>query len=296
MPGIEDERNRILGSVGEDALDALRSIGIDPEHGVESVLIDRFAREAYLTRKDPLLDLKSLPLQDLLTSELVLLQDQSEPAKHTAELERRLNLLGLDQDQVQGYISLDQQALGKKDPHVLAEGTGVSLYITYETTPKLLPTPDSLLTSELVAIMDDANAAIARDHHGLPGPAFSAAAEVSGWGSGKTRYHEELVKRLQEIGLDEIGIGLFIRNESLILERERWGYNPEQMSWDPGMTKRREQFLADPERLKAFETEVAEKEQRVREMLIAFGREPELIDKQVRSIRTTKTVDIILGK
>lgn len=296
MPGIEEERDRVLGSVGEDALDVLRGMGMDPEHAVESVLIEQFAARAYLTRKDPLLDLKSLPLQDLLTSELVvLMQGQTKGGERRAELERRLAFLGLGPDQIQRYISLDQEALGRKDPHVLAEGTGISLYITTETTPETLPSPESLLTSELVAIIDDASAAIARDHHVMVGLAFSAAAEVSGWGTGKSRFHDELLRRLHELSLDETGVGLFIRNESLILERERWGYEPEQMSWDQGMGERRERFFADPQRLEKIEAEVAEEEQRMRPFLEAWGDSPEIIEMKVKYIREKKIVAAILG-
>lgn len=231
---IEDEKKFLLEQLGADAIAALEGIGLNVDEAVTSVLLDKYAGQAELSRKDRLLDLKKLAIEDLLTSELCYLSGLpgANPA-YREELERRLALLGLTPEQAQEFTLIDQEALERKDPHQRAEGVGVSIYVFGDTTMESLPSPDQCLTSELVAIIDDAGAAIARDHTWLPPEAYAAAAYASGSFTGQSPYNDELVARFSRMGLGEDKFGPFIRDECLILGREKWGDEPEQMSWDP---------------------------------------------------------------
>jgi hypothetical protein len=232
MSELEDRKAFILGQLGQTEKDVLAEMGIGVDDAVERVLYEKIEAEAKLSRKAPLLDLKRLPIEDLMTSELSLMAGaENSDSKYKAELERRLALLGLTQEQVNQFVAIDEAAIQKKDPHIRMEGIGISTYFFANTTIESLPPVDTCMTSELVAIVDDANSAFTRDHHWLSDTAFAAVGMACGRFS-KSQYLEEFQRRFDEMGLSQEQRGLFIRNECLISEREKWGYNPSQRSWD----------------------------------------------------------------
>lgn len=242
MANHEDEKQFILNHLGTDAKRILEGAGINVEGAIEQVLEEK-EWQFEVTRRKQLIELKNLPIPDILTSELVqLCALPGDNSEYSQELQRRLFLLELTDKQKEMFIALDLEALGKKDPQFRQEALAVGYHILDSTTIETLPDPSSCLTSELIMVADDANAALARDHDWLSDKAFAAVCFVRGefhfdkekpgwvWDK-KGPYIEEYERRFDLIGLEEWQRSSFIRNECLITARAKWDYRPGQKSW-----------------------------------------------------------------
>lgn len=252
MANHEDEKQFILNRLGADAKRMLEGVGINVEGAIEKVLEEK-EWQFEVTRGKQLIELKSLPTPDILTSELVqLCALPGDNSEYSQELQRRLSLLELTNKQKEMFIALDLEALGKKDPQFRQEALAVGYHILDSTTIETLPNPSSCLTSELIMVVDDANATLFRDHHWLSDEVAAAVyfargefrfdKEKTGWVLDKKGpYIEESERRFDLIGLEEWQRRSFVRNECLITGRAKWGYRPEQKSWTPESMARKEQ-------------------------------------------------------
>ncbi len=230
---IDAERDFILGNVGQDAISVLEGMGLDVNGAVGTILQERRRKEAGLTRKATSIDLFDLPVEDLLVSELGTLGRNFDSAStFTTEANRRLTLLGLTEEQRAEFAAIDQAAREARGTQDELGNLGQQYYFLANTTQQDLPQPVECTTSELVLLIDDANAALARDHIWLPSDAYGAAAYASGRFTGQSPYYDELKARFARLGLSEETMGQFVANEGLILEREKWGYEPARLSWD----------------------------------------------------------------
>lgn len=194
------------------------------------------------TREGRIIELKTLPVQDILTSELVQLSASGDNSKYEQELQHRFSLLGLTDKQQKMFIDLDLFALEKKDPRIREKALAIGYYILAPTTVESLPDPNSCLTSELIMITDDAEVAgVEGGYEWLSDEALKALNHVIGKHFDEEKqdwildengpYMKELERRFDLIGLEEWQRILFIKNEGLIAARAKWGDKFSEMSW-----------------------------------------------------------------
>lgn len=218
-------------NIDEETLRALEKFanGKDVRNVIAQILIQQDRRPPYQTRAGEQIDLKELPINDLLTSELIQLTQGKldESPNHWLELERRLKLLELTDEQQHKFVNIDLQALASNPRHIIGVETAPLHYIMTATSVDDLPKPMHCSTSELIAIVDDARAARARDHEWLPDPALEAMDVILTPGG---QYEQEFQRRIDLIGLQKWQYYSFAKSEQWLLTRAKWGYD-QRPSW-----------------------------------------------------------------
>jgi hypothetical protein len=182
-----------------------------------------------ITRGAALINLRNIPTEDVLTSELI--QMWATPGvdrKYGAELEYRFSLLGLTDDQKKAFLASDLKALSKKDPHIAGQALSTNRWDF--SSINNLPKVDSCTASELVSVIDAANAAWTYDHEWVSDDSIGAIGLAM---SANGQFHKDLMKRFNLMGLVERQWRSFIKNECLITSRAKWGYKPSEKSWTP---------------------------------------------------------------
>jgi hypothetical protein len=161
-------------------------------------------------------------MNDRMTTELLFFQDK----ECRNEVARRLKIVGLSEEQIGGFIAREEKIVSNSSicgPQKLA----THIWITHSSTVESLPQPQSLSSSEIVTLVDDAIAARARDHEVLPDLAFAAVSAVL---CSESQFQQELIRRFGELGLADEQMGIFIRNECMITERLKWSMHS-KIAW-----------------------------------------------------------------
>ncbi len=220
-------------NIDEETLRALERFagGKDVRSVIAQILIQQDRRPPYQTRVGEHINLKELPINDLLTSELVQLTQgkPDESPNHWLELERRLKLLELTGEQQHKFVDIDLQALTSNPRHIIGVDIAPLHYIMTTTSVEDLPKPIHCSTSELIAIVEDARAAQARDHEWLPDSALEAMHVILTPGG---QYEQEFQRRINVIGLQQWQYYSFAKSEQWLLARAKWGYD-QRASWTP---------------------------------------------------------------
>ncbi len=233
MKNHENETQLILNRLGKEARLILKSAGIPAEEAIKEILEEE-KWDLGTTRKENPIEIAELPIKDITLSELVWLcslPNLEREASFREELHRRLSLLELTEEKKELLIALDLAALKEKDPQMREQAISPGRYIFADTTIENLPQPSSLLTTELVMIADDANAAWIRDHEWLPDPAIKATGFILGTAKSRGPYWKEFDRRVDLMGLEPWQIQSIIKNTCLIVGKAKWGYAPPEESW-----------------------------------------------------------------
>lgn len=227
MSELEERVKRVKKQVGDDCLKILEQEGINTDAAIERVLSEQILKENALQERREGGPIDGNVALDCLTSELIFLMNENDDFEK--ELKRRFDLLGLSKKQSADLIKKEKQILTTLErPRKRWAGH----YFLIEGVKKEdLPSPQELTLSELILIVDDANAAWVRDHEWLCEETFAAVSYVIGNKKEGSPYHNEFLSRLKTLDFteDQAGppnqVGSFIRNECMILERLKWGHH-----------------------------------------------------------------------
>jgi len=224
---IEARRNFIYDQVGQDTIQLMRDSGLDIDTVVMNILKEQ---EDQRDRLETQAEFGTI--EDIMTSELVYRSNRLDDV-YGREYSRRLDLIGLDEDQVLSLYQTEQLILSsegelsedRKQPWVRR------YFIMNDSSPETMPEKGLLTLSELILITDDANSAFSRDHHVLSDKAWAAlcvAACCAQYTEG--RYAYGFNDRTEKFGWSKEQSGAYTRNESLLTERLKWG-NHENPAW-----------------------------------------------------------------
>jgi len=184
------------------------------------------------TRGTAIVELQKLPIEDILTSELVLLHMQGANPKYDLELQSHFSLLGLSEEQGKKFIASDLEALSKKDKNIKGlntEGKVDQMELIY-AMPHASSSVEHLTMSELIAFLDVADYARTYQHEFLPDQAMRDIGLIL---SNDGPVAKESKKRTEKIGITKKQLDIFGKNESLILHRTKAGYKNVERSWTP---------------------------------------------------------------
>lgn len=231
----EDVKKRVDSvkqGVGEECVGVLRKAGIDVDQAIGKIVSENIMKEAGVKERLGL----ALP-KDCMTSELLLMTEKEEDVYHK-EFERRMTLLGLTKEQVEKIENEDKEIIKARNlsPEARDVRWSCFFFIMDGKGVEDMPKPEQLTLSELIMIIDDANAALWRDHGWLQDKTFKIIPHVLGIddeGNCKhSPYYDEFEKRTGGYGLTKDQKASFVGNESLVLKRLKWGYGNEP-AWLP---------------------------------------------------------------
>jgi hypothetical protein len=219
---VLEERTKLVKKVAGKAIDTLKKEGIDVDSAIKNILSGVIEKEEVCKAA-----LLQTPREETsLTSELVYLMKMDERDVFYSELQRRLKLLNLSAAQQAMFTHSDLEALNlRKSKPSKDERWVIKYYIINGITKEDLLKPEECTLSELIAILDDANAAWVRDHEWLREETLEAVYYVLRGEKGKSPYHNELLSRTKKWKWAEHQLGSYIRNECMLLERWKWGYH-----------------------------------------------------------------------
>ncbi len=228
----EAHKQFVLNQLGPAAVRILEGHGIDVDSALTRILTGKARQEAV---RDAALAVPQV--QNAMTSELAYLS-QSLDDSFGKEFFRRLSLIGLSVESINSLYHQEKimSALG------MAQERGqpwVKRYFFIDgITEKQLPKQEELTLSELILITDDATSAYVRDHHQLSTETWAAVfnAAVQTAESGGAKYAYALRDRVTKLGWSREQEGAFVKNESLLTERLKWGYH-ERPAWTAETTK-----------------------------------------------------------
>jgi hypothetical protein len=125
------------------------------------------------------------------------------------------------------YVKSDLEALdGRKTKPPEEERWTTKIYFMQGTKKEDLLKPEDCTLSEIVAIVDDANAAWWKDHHWLEGDTMKAVGyALFGANKRKSPYHNEFLSRVNNWDWKEPQFGSYIKNDCMLLERWKWNYH-----------------------------------------------------------------------
>lgn len=182
-----------------------------------------------------------IQLGRILTSELVYralnTENEEEKKQYIQEYKRRLGLLGLTPEQINEAFNLDKRIIeNSKDKIDREEPWCEKIWFNLKhTTVDTLPNKDDLTLSELVLITDEANFILTyfHDDKSISKKVWTAVYKACNSASiGEAIYAKELERRLvEELGWSEDQSRMFVRNESIILQRYKWRYNKNITPW-----------------------------------------------------------------
>ncbi len=220
MVDIEKRKKEILAKLGPE-IQILKEAGMDVDERIDTILKQQEAAAA-------MRDLKTaVPTPDnSMTSELVYRSEKLE-SFFGNEYARRLNLLGLSNEQIKELYEQESQIISGS-PNLDAQRQGAWVrrsFIDNNTTPETLPKPEELTLSELILITDDANYVVTSCglRSQLPPKAFEALRLTAASRGGEGCYIHVFYDRRQALGWSQPQYSAFIRNESLLTEKFKWG-------------------------------------------------------------------------
>ena len=233
---VNKKVDQVLKKVGEDAAEVLRKAGIDVKVAITPIISERIMKDA-ATNERAALALS----RDCMTSELVFLME-NDGDKYHQEFMRRTAMLGLDAKQAQKMMDDDGAIIALRKLPKEMKGrrwAGARFFVDGQGIEDMLR-PEQLTLSELIMIIDDANAAITYQHHdhlqektyAIIGHVLGPRIEVHGfmkYDLSRSPFHSEFVRRANEYGMSA-SYGKFMRNECMLLERLKWRYN-ENPAW-----------------------------------------------------------------
>lgn len=231
---IQSRKNFIYEQVGDDALRILRDSGLDVDMAVENILNQQEEKRERLETQA-----EFGTIDDIMTSELVYRSNRLKDI-YGKEYFRRLNLIGLSEDQIKKLYEQENLILSCDIERFQShrEQPWVRRYFFIDRiTEKDLPKFGQMTLSELILITDDASSAYIRDHHALSSETWSAVckAAVQSHSFGGAQYAFAFKDRVKKLGWTEEQDGAYIKNECLLTERLKWGYH-EKSSWNPETT------------------------------------------------------------
>jgi hypothetical protein len=230
--------NEAKGSGGgfKQEIDILNENGIDGYKAIADAL-EKLGEEKKWnfakSRDASIVDLRTLPVEDILTSELVQLGPMlGANPKYDLELKLRFALLGLTEEQGRKFIASDLGAMSRKDNghrDLSAKGKVDQMELIY-AMPRASSSVDHLTMSELIGLLDVADYARTYQHEYLPDQAMKDIGLVL---SSDGPVAKESKKRMEEMGITKRQLDIFGKNESLILHRAKAGYKDVEKSWTP---------------------------------------------------------------
>ena len=221
----------IYEQVGEDAIQILKESGLDVDTAVTNILKQQEEQREKLE-----VQAEFGTVEDIMTSELVY-RSKSPEDVFGREYSRRLNLIGLDENQIRGLhqveslvLSTESMAEHRKEPWVRR------YFIMPDSTPENIPKVGEMTLSELILITDDANSAFWRDHHVLPEKAWQTLCIAACCAQyTEARYAYAFNARTEKLGMSKAQSGAYTKNECLLIERLKWG-NHKNPAWTPETT------------------------------------------------------------
>jgi len=228
---IEAGRKFVYEQIGEDALQILRESGLDIDAAVTNIIKEQEEQRERLETQA-----EFGTIEDIITSELVYRSNSPEDV-FGREYSRRLNLIGLDENQIRGLyqveslvLSTDSMAEHRKKPWVRR------YFIMSDSTPENMPKVGEMTLSELILITDDANSAFWRDHHVLPEKAWQALCIAACCAQyTEAKYAHAFNARTEKLEMSKAQSGAYTKNECLLTERLKWGSH-ENPAWTPETT------------------------------------------------------------
>ncbi len=219
MGDLEQRKKEILSRLGDAGLDVLRSAGIDVDSGIMHILEKQAEKKRELE-----LQASSGSVDDMMTSELVYKSASLEDVYGT-EFTRRLQLIALDHYKISSLYQLDSLILSARDlkDERAQPWSRRYFFIDKQTTPDNLPAKGLLTLSELILITDDASSAFARDHEALSGETWAAVCKAAVQAG--AHYAFGLRERVEKLNWNPAQEGAFVKNECMLTERLKWGYD-----------------------------------------------------------------------
>ncbi len=233
MPENSEELERrvefVEKTAGKDTVDILEKAGLDVNAALRSILSKKISEEKALEEKRKDWSRGKVE-RNCMTSELIYLMDTNNPeCGFKKELERRLDLLNLADEQRTTFIQSDYSIMQERTPKPPISRWVGRYYITPGVTTATLLKPEQYTLSELLAIFDDADAARVRDHRWLPEETMKAVWYVLAGNENKSPYYAEFDSRVRNWSWNENQSNSYVKNECMLLARLKWGYhsNPE---------------------------------------------------------------------
>jgi len=229
MKEIEQRKKFIKTRVGEESLEILKESGIDVDTVLEKVIGEQLKDEALLK-----VQAVCPSTNNTMTSELMYLTKNADDI-FFSELTRRLTLIGLSAEKIQQFCEMEKNILKnecEERKHLWVQ----RYFLKSSSTPENLPSHENLTLSELLAVSDDANAAIWKDHEWLPEEAWKAviiAACCTDYC--ERRYHKAFSERTTAMGWSKAQQNAYTKNECILLAKLKWGYR-DNPSWTEATT------------------------------------------------------------
>lgn len=221
----------IKKQAGDEIIEALKKHGANVDKALKRIVTEQVKKEEQQRQEKRALALEGTPLVDCMTSELVILHKQTNDKAYQKELQKRFDLLGLTDKQQRNFIESEKErAKSRSFPSLYPSGLARHYFLMDGVGIEDLPKPEQCLTSELIALTDDADAAWAKDHHWLKEKTMNAVGKIVGV-DGKPLYYKEYERRTEKWGWTRLQQHSFTKNEGLILGRAKWRYHSDP-SWE----------------------------------------------------------------
>ncbi len=222
----------IKEKTGDDTIKILEKMGLDVDEALKGIVTEKINEQEHQRKEKEVLNIEGLPLTDCMTSELIILHDQFRDNKYLEELQRRLNLLGLTDEQQEIFEKSERErAKNRPFPALYTMGLVRHYFLMDGIGIENIPTPQQCLTSELFAIFDDAHAAWVRDRRWLQKKTVDAIEQICG-SRKASPYFEEYNQRVKEWNWTSLQRHSYNKNEILILGRVKWGHH-NTLAWQP---------------------------------------------------------------
>jgi|TARA_B100001971_G_C18058900_1_gene466838 hypothetical protein len=226
---VEQRRKFLYDQVGEDAFQVLRDSGLDVDAAVTNILQQQEEQTDMLETQA-----EFGTIDDIMTSELVYRSNRLDDV-YGKEYTRRLNLMGLNGDKINGLYEQENLILSC-DLGIFQLHRGqpwVRRYFFVEGVKEDdLPEFGQMTLSELILITDDAGSAFSRDHEVLSAETFNAVCKAApqAHSYGGAQYAFAFKDRAQKLGCSPEQEDAYAKNECLLTERLKWGYH-ENPAW-----------------------------------------------------------------
>lgn len=222
---IQERIKRVKDSVGDETVEVLKEQGLNVDEALKDIVTEQVKKEEHQEQEKRALIIEGLPLADCMTSELVILYQQTNDSAYQEELQRRFDLLGLTEEQQGHFIESERERVRDRPfPSLYPGGLARHYFLMDGVGIEDLPAPEQCLASELIVLTDDAQAAWVRDHHWLKEKTMNAVAKIIGR-DGEPIYYREQERRMKEWGWTRPQEASFTKNECLLTARIKWRYH-----------------------------------------------------------------------
>ena len=216
---VKEHIQLIKQRVGDSTLKILQEAGIDVDKALQEIVKEKLLLANLIDQERKDVATNGLPSENCMTSELVHYSYMHGDNAYKEEMERRFALLKLTQEQIKQFVEIEVSIIVRR--RILRPtGLAYKYFLKSDTTIESLPKPTDCLSSEIISMVDDANAAWVRDHEWLSEQVWAAVCYIRDNNGGS--YHNELIKRFKKLKLKEWQIRTFVKNECMIISRLKW--------------------------------------------------------------------------